>query len=350
MNIFFDTTIYGNTLHQWCVALLYLIGAFTIAKTTFWFIRKFVKRLASKTKTRLDDILVNMFEEPFVFAIVLFGSYLAINHLTLPDVITAWASKIYTFLVIINVTWFIARTVTSLMDNYLRPKMQQSNAMDKQVYPILYKMMASIIWGIGVVMALNNAGYDITAMIAGLGIGGLALAMAAQDSVSNFFGGFTIFTDHPFKVGDRITINGYSGTVYEIGMRSFRLKTLEGTEIVIPNSQVTNSIIENISRAPAKKIVLELGLTYDTHPAKMQEAQKILKEIAKDNADVNDDYATYFLTFGDFSLGIRFIYYIRKDADNLQVQNDMNMEILRRFNEAGLDFAFPSQTIYMGNS
>ena len=116
----FDTTIYGNTLHQWCVALLYLIGAFTIAKTTFWFIRKFVKRLASKTKTRLDDILVNMFEEPFVFAIVLFGSYLAINHLTLPDVITAWASKIYTFLVIINVTWFIARTVTSLMDNYLR--------------------------------------------------------------------------------------------------------------------------------------------------------------------------------------------------------------------------------------
>lgn len=294
MNNFFDTTIYGNTLHQWCVALLYLIGAFTIAKTTFWFIRKFVKRLASKTKTRLDDILVNMFEEPFVFAIVLFGSYLAINHLTLPDVITAWASKIYTFLVIINVTWFIARTVTSLMDNYLRPKMQQSNSMDKQVYPILYKMMASIIWGIGVVMALNNAGYDITAMIAGLGIGGLALAMAAQDSVSNFFGGFTIFTDHPFKVGDRITINGYSGTVYEIGMRSFRLKTLEGTEIVIPNSQVTNSIIENISRAPAKKIVLELGLTYDTPPAKMQEAQKILKEIAKDNVDVNDDYATYF--------------------------------------------------------
>lgn len=355
-----ETTIYGNTITQWAFAILYFVGAVALAKLLFYIIRKLIKPLAKKTSNRLDDILVDMFEEPFVFAIALFGSYLAIKHLTLPDVITGWTSKIYTFLVIINATWFLARTVISLMDNYLRPKMQQSKDMDKQVFPVLRKTVATFIWGVGVVMALNNAGYDITAMIAGLGIGGLALAMAAQDSVSNFFGGFTILTDHPFKAGDRININGYAGTVCEIGMRSFRLKTYDKTEIVIPNSQVTNSIIENISRAPAKKIILELGLTYDTPVDKMKEAQEILKEIANANKYVKGP-ETYFLSFGDFSLGIRFIYYINHkhtvvengkskviDVDKLQVQNDMNMEILRRFNEAGLNFAFPSQTVYMG--
>lgn len=372
MDNILNFAIYGNTLLQWGVAILYLVGAMFLAKGTYWFIKKIVKRLAKKTTTKLDDILVDMFEEPFVFAIVLFGSYLAVKQLYLPEVVTGWTSKVYTFLVIINATWFLARTVISLMDNYLRPKMQQSKDMDKQVFPVLRKTVATFIWGVGVVMALNNAGYDITAMIAGLGIGGLALAMAAQDSVSNFFGGFTILTDHPFKAGDRININGYAGTVCEIGMRSFRLKTYDKTEIVIPNSQVTNSIIENISRAPAKKIILELGLTYDTPVDKMKEAQEILKDIAEKNEDVINP-ETYFLTFGDFSLGIRFIYYInhkksvkttvrRKengvdkefeekkiiDVDKLQVQNDMNMEILRRFNEAGLNFAFPSQTVYMG--
>ena len=352
MNDLLETTIYGNTFGQWAVAILYLAGAFVLAKGMYWFIRKFVKRIAKNTKTKLDDILVDMFEEPFIFAIALFGSYLAVNKLTLSEFINGWVSKIYTFLVIINVTWFIARTIISLMDNYLRPKMQNSKEMDRQVFPILRKSVATFIWGVGVVMALNNAGYDITAMIAGLGIGGLALAMAAQDSVSNFFGGFTIFTDHPFKAGDRISINGHAGTVCEIGMRSFRLKTYDKTEIVIPNSQVTNSIIENISRAPAKKIILELGLTYDTPPEKMEEAKKILKEIAIANQYVMTP-ETYFLTFGDFSLGIRFIYYIKHKVDNievdkLQVQDDMNMEILRRFNAAGLNFAFPSQTVYMG--
>lgn len=137
-------------------------------------------------------------------------------------------------------------------------------------------------------------------------------------------------------------------------MRSFRLKTYDKTEIVIPNSQVTNSIIENISRAPAKKIILELGLTYDTPVEKMKEAQEILKEIANANKYVKGP-ETYFLSFGDFSLGIRFIYYIKHKVDNievdkLQVQNDVNIEILRRFNEAGLNFAFPSQTVYTVNS
>lgn len=338
----------GNTATQWLWAAALFLGSLAVSKLVYWLIGNFVKKLAEKTTTKLDDILVDMFEEPFVFCIALFGSHLALNQLTLAESAEVWIGRIYTALIILNVTWFVVRTFDALMDTYVYPRMRQSEgSMDKHVFPIVRKMLNLIVWSIGIIMALNNAGYDITAMIAGLGIGGLALAMAAQDSVSNFFGGFTIFTDKPFSVGDRIKIGGYDGNVSEVGMRSFRLRTLDGTEVVIPNSQVTNSMIENVTRAPAKKIKLELGLTYATTPEKMAEAQEILKGIAKNHADVNDNYATYFLTFGDFSLGILFVYYIRSGADAFQVQSEVNMEILRQFNAANLDFAFPSQTLYM---
>lgn len=347
MNDTFPTIIYGNSVSQWLVALLYLVSSIIIAKFVYWFISRFLKRLAEKTTTDLDDILIDMFEEPFVLGIVLFGSYMSISKLNIDSDLNHWVSKIFTVLVTINVTWFVARTIIALIDNYLQPKMQAAEGeKDKYVFPIVRRLTNIFVWGIGIVTALNNAGYDITAMIAGLGIGGLALAMAAQDSVSNFFGGFTIFTDHPFAVGERICINGFDGYVSEIGMRSFRLRTLNGTEVVIPNSQVTNSIIENISRAPSKKIKLELGLTYDTTPDKIEEAKLILQDIAKNHKDIGDDFATYFMSFGDFSLGILFVYYIRNRADIFQVQSEVNMSILSRFNAAGLNFAFPSQTIY----
>lgn len=348
MNDIFSVTFCENTLSQWLVALLYLVSSVLVAKVVYLFISKVLKKLAAKTETRLDDILIAMFEAPFVLGIILVGGYLAMSKLTIEPGVDAWIGKVYTVLITLNFTWFISRTLIALLDNYLYPKMQKDDGeKDKYVFPILRRFINIIVWGIGGVTALNNAGYDITAMIAGLGIGGLALAMAAQDSVSNFFGGFTIFTDHPFTIGERICISGYDGFVSEVGMRSFRLRTLNGTEVIIPNSQVTNSIVENISRAPSKKIKLELGLTYDTTPEKIEEAQQILKEIAKNHKDIDDNYATYFLSFGDFSLGILFVYYIIKGADNFQVQSEVNTEILRRFNAANLEFAFPSQTIYM---
>lgn len=348
MGDIFSLIFYGNSVSQWLIALAYFVGSIFLAKFVYLFITKVLKKFASKTETDLDDILIDMFEEPFVFGIVLFGSYLALSNLTLEPKVDDFLGKVYTVLVTINVTWFVARTIIALMDNYLHPKMQNAEGeKDKYVFPIVRRLINIVVWGIGIVTALNNAGYDITAMIAGLGIGGLALAMAAQDSVSNIFGGFTIFTDHPFTIGERICIGGYDGIVSEIGMRSFRLRTLNGTEVVIPNSQVTSSIIENISRAPAKKIKLELGLTYETTPEKIEQAKLILQDIAKNHKDIDDNFATYFNSFGDFSLGVLFVYYIKKGADVFQVQSEVNMSILTKFNEAKLDFAFPSQTIYM---
>ena len=183
-------------------------------------------------------------------------------------------------------------------------------------------------------------------MLAGLGIGGLVFALAAQDSVANLFGGFTIFIDKPFKLRDRIKINGFDGTIKEVGIRSTKLVTLEGRTVTVPNKVFTGSPIENVSSEPTRKVVLNLGLTYDMDDKKIVQAMDILQKIVDDNEGIEESPKIAFNQFGDFALNILFIYYIKKGSDILGTQTEINLEILKQFNKNKLEFAFPSQTIF----
>jgi MscS family membrane protein len=212
--------------------------------------------------------------------------------------------------------------------------------------PIIRKGLKLSIWIIAIIVALDNAGYDVKAVLASLGIGGLALALAAKDTLANLFGSFTIFVDKPFIVGDRIKVKGYDGFVREVGIRSTRLQTLDGRMVTIPNQFVADESIVNVSSEPSRKITMDLGLTYDTTPDAMEKAMAILQEIAQNNENVEPNVVTAFTEFKDASLNIRFIYYIKKGASVFGTQNAINLQILRRFNEEGLEFAYPTQTIY----
>ncbi len=218
--------------------------------------------------------------------------------------------------------------------------------MDDQLLPIVRKTIKALLWTLGIIVGLNNAGFDVAALLAGLGIGGLALALAAQDTVKNIFGGIMVFLDKPFKLNDRIKIAGFDGSVEEIGVRSTRLRTLEGRLITIPNGQFSDNAVENVSLEPTRKITVNLGLTYETTPEKMERALQILKEISEENNNISDDVLMSFNSWGDFAMGILFIYFIKPEADIFEVQTQMNMEILKRFNAEGLEFAYPTQTIY----
>jgi len=346
MNEFFSREWYGNTIGAWAVALLIILGSIVAGKLVYWFSSKVLKQFTKKTKTKIDDILVDMLEEPIVVGIVVGATWYAINWLSFSESTDIWFSNVFRATFTLNLTWLIARLFNSIVQEYIAPLTEKTESdLDDQLLPIAQKGINAVIWTMGIIIALNNAGYNVGALLAGLGIGGLALAMAAKDTVSNIFGGFTIFTDKPFKINDRVKVGGFDGFITEIGIRSSRLKTLNGTIVTIPNSKITDSMVENVSLEPSRKIVMNLGLTYDTPPEKMQLAMDLLKEIAKEHKSVNDDYLVAFNQFGDFSLGILFIYYIIKDENILQTMTDMNMEILTKFNENNLDFAFPTQTI-----
>ncbi len=347
MNEFLRQEFYGNKIENWLISFGILIGGIVVAKITYWIIGKYVKRLTAKTKSQLDDLLIDKLEEPVVYAIGILGFYWGFHRLHFGEGIDKFFEHVFTIVFTLNVTWLIVRTADAIIEEYIMPFVERSESdLDDQLMPLLRKVFKLILWCMGIIIGLNNAGFDVAALIAGLGIGGLALALAAQDTVKNIFGGIMVYLDKPFKIGDRIVISGHDGFVEEIGIRSTRIRTLEGRQITIPNAQFSESPIENISREPARKIVLNLGLTYETSPEKMERAMTILKEIASNNESVGEDSMVSFNSWGASALGITFIYFIQPGKDILITQTEVNLEILKRFNAEGLDFAYPTQTIY----
>ena len=344
---FLSSTYYGNTGEQWLVSFGIIAGSVILCKILYWLFANVFKKLASKTKTRLDDVLVDRIEEPVVFAVIIAGIYYALHRLHFTDTLDDWIGRVYFFLIVFNIAWLINRVLDSLIDEYLVPIVAKTEGdLDDQLLPLLRKVIHFVVWAMAIVIGLNNAGYDVGALIAGLGIGGLAFALAAQDSVANLFGGLTVFFDKPFTINDRIQISGFDGFVTEVGIRSTRVKTLAGRMVTIPNKEFTSSIVENVSSEPSRKVVQTLGLTYDMDDSKVERAIEILTDIHAENIETTEDNVISFSSFGDFSLNILFIYYIKKESDIMQTQSIINMQILKRFAAEGLDFAFPSQTIY----
>ncbi len=343
----FEKSFYGNTIREWFIAFLIILSSIIISRIIYWLIGRTLKKMAQKTKSRIDYIIVDIIEEPLVLTIVIIGIWYGLKILALSPDIKTFFERIFNVVVVFNVAWFINRFLNSLINEYLVPLAKKSKGdLDDQIINIIRKGLRIIIWIIAIIVALNNSGYDVGAVLAGLGLGGLAFALAAQDTLSNLFGSLTILTDKPFRSGERIVINDYDGYVIEVGLRSMRLRTLAGRIVTIPNSAVANSVVENISSEPSRKIVMNIGLTYDTDHDHMEKAMSIIREIARENDAIEDRIILYFSSFGDFSLNLEFIYYIKKSADIFETQTDINLAVLKEFNENKLEFAFPTQTIY----
>lgn len=394
---FWEKYYYGNTLLDYIIVLGIILGSVIAGKILYWLSSNILKKITAKTKTNLDDIIIDKVEEPVIFGAILGACWYAIGRLKFGiskltpeeyvDIYTGnygvspssehlvnvtkydtsleqvggitkpfieypyWENfvhHIFGFLLIVNITWLIVRLLDALIEEYIVPITEKSKSdLDDQLLPLFRKGMKVLIWSLGIVVGLNNAGYDVGAIIAGLGIGGLAFALAAQDTVKNFFGGIMIFADKPFQVGERIQIGGIDGTVKEIGIRSTRVETLAGRIVTVPNSMFSDDAVENVDMEPTRKVMLNLGLTYDMNADQMDLAMQTLKDIGKAHiANIEEEVVVGFNAFGDFSLGILFIYYIKKDADILQTQTDINLDILRQFGEKGLEMAFPTQTVY----
>ena len=280
MQDFFTSTFYGNTMGRWAIALGIALGALLLGKAIYWITSGVVRRATKNTETEFDDLLVDTIKEPIVVIVTVLGFWVALQTLTVPEATQDFLWNAIQAAMVLAVTWTLARLWEAFARGVLAPLAAKSESdLDDQLLPIVRRGGKASIWILGVIVALNNAGYDVAALLAGVGIGGIALAMAAKDLLANVFGGFTIFTDRPFSLNDRIVISGIDGVVTEIGIRSTRIRTLAGREVTIPNSRFADSPVENISREPSRKIVLNLGLTYDTPPDGVSRAMEILREI-----------------------------------------------------------------------
>ena len=349
MEGFLEATFYGNTLLEWLVAMAIVVAALLVGKTVYWVFQNVARKLTAKTKTRLDDIILDMIEEPIVVILTVLGFGVAFGTLTFEsERVTAFIANAMTAAITLSVAWLLVRLIDSLIVEYLIPLADKTKSdLDDQLLPIFRKGAKLTIWLVGIIVALNNAGFDVAALLAGLGVGGLALAIAAQDTVANIFGGATIFADRPLALGDRVRIKGYDGVIRDIGIRSSRLETRDGAMVTIPNRIFTGEPVENVTAGTAgRRVVTDLGLVYSTSADQMEKGIAILHEIAAQTEGVAENPNISFSSFGDSAMVIRFAYFVLPDANFRGVQSTVNFQVLRRFAAEGLEFAYPTRTVY----
>lgn len=240
-------------------------------------------------------------------------------------------------------------------DRWFRRQAEKTETkFDDMLVPIVRKTLRVTVVLFAVVsIAQTLSDKPVSALVAGLGLGGLAFALAAQDTIKNLFGSLVIFTDKPFSLGERISYDGHDGTVEEVGLRSTRLRRSDGHVVTIPNGELANNVIHNIAQRPFIRRNFTIGITYDTSPDKVKQAKEILEDILKDHEGLDPDGErlprVHFSDFSASSLDFKCIYWYHPPAywDFMAFSEKVNMEILTRFNEAGIEFAFPSQTVYL---
>ena len=347
-----EKIVYNNSIQEWGISFLIIIAAFLINKLIIIMNRKVIKKITAKSSSNMDDIFFEALEKPILLGVILLAFWYSAIRLQLGDEVYAIIIKSYDLLIVLTITWFFARFATSLIDKFdlMRrgKKQQERSKIDARMLPLIKRTVHIIIWLIGIVVALHNAGIEATTLLGTLGIGGIAFALAAQDTIKNIFGGFSIYMDKTFRIGDTIKFDVVEGTVVDIGLRSTRIRNYDKRLLTIPNYKLTDAFIINISSEPGRRIVMELSLTYQTSVEKMQEAMSILRDMPNSVAEVSDkDLVASFTKFTDSALVITFVYFIRKSTDNYEVQSKVNQEILRSFNQAGLNFAYPSRTVFI---
>ena len=349
-----DQIYYNNTLKSWLISGGIILAALVINWIITILNRRYLRALAKRTKTPIDNIIVNSLETPLKVGVVLLAIWTAFGRLEMSKSFDKTLFEIYEILTVLNITWFISHLVNGLLNEYFIKKSEENQSfrqryhIDNHFISLVKKTFTFLIWTVGIITALNNAGLDLKAILGTLGIGGIAVALAAQDTVKNIFGGFTILMDGTFRIGDRIIIGQHEGHVESIGIRSTKIRNFDKRLITIPNYKIVDDAVTNVTAAPQMRVITTLGIVYHSTPQEMNKALEILKEIALANDKVSDEgISAIFHEFGDYSLNIRFIYFVKDASQTFDTTSEVNLEILKKFDEHGIQFAYPSQTLYM---
>jgi len=339
----------GNPIWQYLAFLLYIILAFYFSKFLDYVLQVRLRRWAEKTTTKFDDLLLDLLRGPVKIVSFVILLHIGLRVFAWPEWASAFISNGLKITVACSLTYVSIKVVDLLLGMWQkRAEAAQEGVLDTQLFPVIRKTLRIFIIIVGVLVTSQNLGMNVTGLLASLSIGGLAVGLAAQDTLSNLFGAVAIFADRPFRVGDRIQFDAIDGEVEAIGLRSTRVRNLEGHLVAIPNRTVANASIINVSKRPNIKTTLNFGLTYDTPPVKIERAMAILQEIFKPHPRTAD-LVIGFNKFDNSALNILVVHWWNATEWREYVAGfqSFNLEIKRRFDEEGISFAFPSQTVYV---
>lgn len=336
----------GNSLQTWilavgtCVAIVVIV---MIAKPPL--LRR-IRKFSKSTDTLLDDMLAALVDRTRPWFLLVVGLYVGTIILTLPANVESGIRAAFVLVTLLQGGIWGNQVISYLLGRSVRRRMEDDASAITTLAAITV-LTKVILWAVVLLLALDNVGVDITALIAGLGVGGIAVALAAQNVLVDLFASMAIVFDKPFVLGDFIVIGDMSGTVEHIGLKTTRVRSLSGEQLVFSNAKLLGSDIRNYKRMAERRIVFTLGLVYQTTAEQLEAIPAMIKEVVQSHENARFD-RSHFKTFAASSLDVETVYYVLVPdySTYMDIQQSINLAVLRRFADAGLDFAYPTQTLY----
>ncbi len=342
--------LWGNPRWQYLATAIYFALAFGVSKLLDYLIKTRLKAWASKTDTEWDDVLVGLADGPVKVIAFVILLHIGLKLFHWPATVEHYLSRMTFIIVAVSIIYVLTKAMDAVVGIWRkRLKPDGDREFNSQFLLLVGKALKVVICIVGALTLLQNLGFDITALLGSVSVLGLAFGLAAQDTVANLFGAVAVFMDRPFKVGDRIKVGGeVDGVVEEMGLRATRVRSVDGHLVTVPNKQVGNNTVTNITARPTIRNVMNIGITYDTPVPRVRRAVELLGEICRSHPRTAD-HLVHFDKFGDFQLNLNLVWVCastdaRENAAGLQ---DLNLAIKERFDAEKIEFAFPTQTILL---
>ncbi len=340
------TEYFGNNIYQYMISLGVVIAFILFGKVADFILKRYILKVITKTKSKIDDIFVKAAEKPFLMLFFILGLFFGFKFLSFEESFNLVFNRITKSLVIFMLSWFFINLIDLLIEHFLEPLTRKSETdLDDHLVPLLRKLVKSVLVVIAFIMILSDLGFDVASILAGLGIGGLAFALAAKDLLANLFGGIAIIFDKSFSINQRIKVQGVDGKVKQIGLRTTVVESFDGTKLTIPNSKIADSVIENVSHEQARKITLTLGVSCNISNSKLEKTIKELKKLIDNHTNVKDKTVVRFDAFGNYTFDILVQYWISNLSQIGQTKHEINMAIKKKLEELNVDMPYPTQSV-----
>jgi small-conductance mechanosensitive channel len=342
----FETVVLNNTVRSWLVSLVVVI----VATLTLRFVAKILVRIFSALEKRLPNeiarILCETFSRTKTGILFVVSVYVGSAFVSLPSPLEAGLRYLAFGLAGVQVgIWASFLTTSLVLDYMMRKAHREEVASSVGVISVIVRI---VVWAIVVLVVLDNLEFNITTLVAGLGVGGIAVAMAAQNILADLFASLSIILDKPFQVGDFIVVGDLPGEVEHIGLKTTRVRSLSGEQLIFSNGDLLSSRIRNYRRMAERRILFILGVEYSTPYEKVQKIPAMTKEIIESISGTRFDRC-HFSRYGDFSLQFETVYYVLSPdfSKYMDIQQDINLRLYRQFEKEGIAFAFPTQTLHL---
>jgi small-conductance mechanosensitive channel len=343
-----DYQFLDNTLFQYLIAIAIFFIALIVLRFFKMAVIHRLKALAQKSRTDIDDLAIGIIENIGWFFYVYASFYLAHFFLSLPDTV----GKIISYLFFVFVVYYAVKSAEGMIDymgkKVIAKKTEGEKETDAAALRLLIKAVKGVFWGLAIIIILQNLGYNVSALVAGLGVSGVAIAFALQNVLSDIFASFSIYLDKPFQIGDFIIVGEDMGIVKRIGVKSTRIQTLQGEELVVCNKELTESRVHNYKKMQRRRIVFGFGVEYETPTEKLKRIVEIVKEIIGE-IEITELDRVHFKEFGEFSLVFEVVYYLNSSDYTvyMDTQQEINLQLKEQLEEEGVKMAYPTQTIFV---